>query len=372
MGQRFRLTQPRIEIAPDIRKALTLPSAVYTDLTWYTRVVGDVLARSWHVVDAARIPSAPGEALPYELLPGSLEEPLILSRDDSGTLRALSNVCTHRGNLILDRPCKQRGLRCGYHGRRFGLDGTMQHMPEFANAVDFPGPADRLPRTPLEAWGPLLFTSLNPAMSFDTLIGPVNERLGWLDLSALSFDPNTSRDYTFDANWALYCDNYLEGLHVPYVHPSLAKALSYSDYSTELLAEGVLQVGIAAEGEDCFTLPPGHVDAQRRVAGYYYFLFPCTMLNFYPFGLSLNIVQPLGPSRTRVRFLSYVADPAEERRGAAADLHTVELEDEAVVTQVARGVRSRLYDRGRYSPSHETGVHHFHRLLADALNRSAS
>ena len=364
------LPPTQINIDPDIQKALTLPSAVYTDRTWYARIVEDVLARSWHVVDAATVPGEPGEVAPYELLPGSLDEPLILSRDDGGTLRALSNVCTHRGNLILERPCKQRGLRCGYHGRRFGLDGTLQHMPEFASAENFPGPADHLPRVPLETWGPLLFASLDPVKSLDALVSPVNERLAWLDFAALSFDPTTSRDYTFDGNWALYCDNYLEGLHVPYVHPGLATALSYSDYSTELLPEGVLQVGVAAEGKACFTLPSGHVDAQRRVAGYYYFLFPCTMLNFYPFGLSLNIVQPLGPRRTRVRFLSYVTDPAEKRRGAAADLHTVELEDEAVVTRVDQGVRSRLYDRGRYSPSHETGVHHFHRLLADALNRS--
>ena len=46
----------------------------------------------------------------------------------------------------------------------------------------------------------------------------------------------------------------------------------------------------------------------------------------------------------------------------------LELEDEAIVQQVQKGVRSRLYDRGRYSPSRETGVHHFHRLLAGMLD----
>jgi choline monooxygenase len=68
-----------------------------------------------------------------------------------------------------------------------------------------------------------------------------------------------------------------------------------------------------------------------------------------------------------VRFLSFVRDASLRAEGAGADLHRVELEDEAVVGLVQRGIRARLYRRGRYSPAHETGVHHFHRLLAAAL-----
>jgi len=55
-------------------------------------------------------------------------------------------------------------------------------------------------------------------------------------------------------------------------------------------------------------------------------------------------------------------------RGAGAGLDRVEREDEAIVEEVQRGVRSRLYDRGRYSPARETGVHHFHQMLAAALS----
>jgi choline monooxygenase len=58
-----------------------------------------------------------------------------------------------------------------------------------------------------------------------------------------------------------------------------------------------------------------------------------------------------------------VLDPAKRNRGAGGDLDRVEREDEEIVEQVQKGVRSRLYDRGRYSPLREAGVHHFHRLL---------
>jgi len=77
-----------------------------------------------------------------------------------------------------------------------------------------------------------------------------------------------------------------------------------------------------------------------------------------------------GLDRTRVRFRSYVRDPALLEAGAGAGLGAVEHEDEAVVTAVQRGVGSRFYGRGRYSPTRERGVHRFHRLLCGFLDRA--
>jgi choline monooxygenase len=91
------------------------------------------------------------------------------------------------------------------------------------------------------------------------------------------------------------------------------------------------------------------------------------MLNFYPWGLSLNLVTPEAIDRTRVAFRSYVWDDTKRAAGAGAGLDRVEMEDEAIVQAVQRGVRSRLYRGGRYSPARERGVHHFHRLLCEFL-----
>jgi choline monooxygenase len=86
--------------------------------------------------------------------------------------------------------------------------------------------------------------------------------------------------------------------------------------------------------------------------------------------MSVNVVRPLGPDRTRVSFLAYVWDPARLDRGAGSGLDRVEREDEAVVESVQKGVRSRAYHRGRYSPKREQGVHHFHRLLERFLKEA--
>lgn len=350
-------------IEPDIAHATTLPAWFYHDPASHARVVERVFARSWQLVADLGQVRAPGQTLPLTLLPGSLDEPILLTRDASDALHCLSNVCTHRGMLVCEAGGVEGALRCRYHGRRFALDGRFLSMPEFDGVTGFPSPADDLPRLPLEGWGPFLFTGLGPATPFADFVAPLTERIRGLPLESCVFDPARSRDYLVKANWALYCDNYLEGFHIPYIHAALSGALDYGRYRTELFEGGSLQVGVASGDEDVLDLPPNSPDRGTRIAAYYFWLFPNLMVNVYPWGLSLNVVKPLAVDRTRVSFLSYVWDPARLDTGAGDGLDRVEREDEVVVEAVQRGVRSRRYTHGRYSVTRETGVHHFHRLL---------
>jgi choline monooxygenase len=342
-------------IDEDIRRARTLPAAFYRDPALFDRIRERVFARSWQLVDGSERAAARASLLPFTFLEGCVEEPLLFSRDGDGTARVLSNVCTHRGNLVCTEEGPAQNLRCRYHGRRFALDGRFLGMPEFEGIVDFPSAADDLARLQLAELHPLLFTALDPAFSFEELAKPVRSRMP----AAMQPDPSGSRAYEVAANWALYCDNYLEGFHVPFVHAGLAGTIDYGSYRTELFPWSSLQIAEAASPADAF--------AGSTVAAYYFFLFPNTMLNFYPWGLSINVVVPLAVDRTRIVYRSWVADPSRRGKGAGGALDRVELEDEAIVEQVQKGIRSRLYDRGRYSPARETGVHHFHRLLAGML-----
>jgi len=310
--------------------------------------------------------------VPFTLLEGTLDVRGLLTCDEGGEEHALSNVCTHRANLVVEEPGPCRELACRYHGRKFSLDGRLRAAPGFEGAEGFPAASDDLPSLALERWGPLRFVSLSPSVPLAELFAPVTERLGWLPVERWEVDPASTRIYPVHANWALYCDNYLEGFHIPFVHPALRRELDVRAYRTDLFPHGTLQTGIASGREEVFDLPPGHGDVGERIAAYYFWIFPNLMLNFYPWGLSVNVVEPLGPERTRVVFLAYVADPKRRGKGAGGDLHGVEMEDEAVVEAVQKGVSSRLYDRGRFSPERERGVHHFHRLLAERLEGPAS
>ena len=354
------------EIDAAIERASTLPAEVYGDPRYFDLARERIFARSWQfVTDSDRV-RHPGQVLPWTMLEGCVDEPLVLTRDADDCLHCLSNVCTHRGNIVVEGEGHAQVLRCRYHGRRFALDGRFLSMPEFEGVAGFPSDADNLPQVPLESWSKFLFTGLDPAFSFDELIAPLRERLGWLSLDAYRYDPISSRDYLVRANWALYCDNYLEGFHIPYIHGGLAGALDYGAYTTEVYEYSNLQLGIAAKGEERFDLPPESPDYGQAVAAYYYWLFPNMMFNFYPGKLSINLVQPLAPDRTRVSFLTY-SDGSSPDAGAGAGLDRVEREDEDIVERVQQGICSRLYHRGRYSPTRETGVHHFHRLLARFL-----
>lgn len=360
----------RLDIDPDVAVARTLPSAFYLDPAVLERSRERVFGRHWQWLGDAAEVAEPGSFAPRTLAPGALDEPLLLARDAAGTLRALSNVCTHRGHLIAQRPCRGSQVRCPYHGRRFDAAGRMVAMPAFDGARDFPGPQDHLPELPSGTWAGQVFAALQrPAQSLDQWLAPVKARVGWLPLERFVHDPSRNRSFEFEAHWALYVENYLEGLHIPFIHPGLNRTLDWRGYGYELFEGGNLQLGLAAADEPAFEgIPAGHPEQGQRVAAWYFWLFPNLMLNFYPWGLSINLVMPLSPARTRVWFRSYVHDPARLGEGAGAALDPVELEDEAAVECVQRGLRSRLYRDGRYSPQHERGTHQFHRLLAAALN----
>ena len=354
-------------IDPDVTLARTLPSAFYLDAAVHALTRERVYARSWQWLGDLADVELPGSLSPREMLAGHLDEPLLLARDGGGALRCLSNVCTHRGNILVPRPCRAEQIRCGYHSRRFDLEGRMTFMPGFEQAANFPGPTDHLPRVPFAELAGHGFASLAPAAPFESFVADIRARLAWLPFDELRHDPARDRDFEVGAHWALYVENYLEGLHIPFLHPALNQVLDMERYSYHLGRYGSLQLALARDDDEAFELPPGSVDHGQRVAAYYWWVFPNLMLNFYPWGLSLNLVQPLAPDRTRVSFRGYVGNVDRLAGGAGAGLDQVEGEDEAAVESVQRGLRSRLYNRGRYSPSHERGVHHFHRLLCEFL-----
>ena len=361
------LMQPDFFVHADIAKAQTISTDVYLNEDVFGSAKEKIFAPSWQFAcDTDQVLNA-GAAYPFTFVENYLQEPLVITCDKQDKLHCLSNVCTHRGNILVDKPCQLHHLQCRYHGRRFNLDGAFTFMPEFNEVENFPSGSDDLHSLPLFQWGKWLFTSLQHDASPEPYFREMIDRLAWLPLDEFKFRPDLSRDYTVEANWALYCENYLEGFHIPFVHAGLNAVIDYGTYTTELFRYSNLQLGLAKDDELAFDLPPSSPDYGKRVGGYYFWIFPNMMFNFYPWGLSINIVRPVTISRTVVSFLTYVWDETKLEQGAGSDLFRVEMEDEEVVQAVQRGIRSRFYTHGRYSVTREQGTHHFHRLLGEAL-----
>jgi choline monooxygenase len=354
------------EINQDIARAETPPKDFYCDPAVFGKLKG-VFCSSWQYIgDSTQL--KPSMVLPFTLLPDYLNEPLLVSTDGDGVSRCLSNVCTHRANILMEDEVSCNVIRCNYHGRSFGLDGKFKSMPGFEGVENFPCEGDDLPNLNLKTFSGLQFTSLNPKISFESVFGDIIDRMSFLPLDNLKLDEERSQDFEVKANWALYCDNYLEGFHIPFVHPGLNAELSFGDYEYHLFAYSNLQIGIGKSGENVFELPAGHPDYGKHISAYYWWVYPNLMFNYYPWGLSFNIVNPVQPDLTKVFFRAYVMDASKLDAGAGNGLGQVEEEDEEVVEQVQEGIRSRLYHRGRYSATMEKCVHHFHRLVSSDLN----
>ena len=352
-------------IDTDIRKASTLPGSFYSSQVVYDKILEDAFVPSWQWIGDSIELKENGYCKPFELLAGSLSEPLLLSRDLDGNLHCLSNVCSHRGKIIVEKAGKMRQLSCGYHGRCFSLDGKFRSMPEFKETLNFPGENDHLSQLSLKNLGVFLFCSLNPKIDFETVFKPIIDKLSWFPFDKLKLDAENSAEYEINTHWALYCDNYLEGFHVPFVHPGLGANLDYAEYSTEVYEYCNLQLGVADAEAAAFDLPETSIDFGKRIHAYYWWIFPNLMLNVYTWGVSVNVVEPLGLNKTKVKFFTYLL-PGAASAGFSKDmLHQTEMEDEAVVQSVHKGLKSRLYNQGRFSPTREQGVHHFHRLLAE-------
>ena len=342
----------QFEIKTDISKASTIPSAFYTDPQTYEKTIHNIFNNSWQLITHSSSLKKKN-VYPFTFLNDSLNEPLVITQKN-GTLKCLSNVCTHRAHLVCEKETNSSVLKCGYHGRTFDLNGTIKTIPGFEGAKDCPLEKDNLQEIQLKNWNEFIFVSLHSSIKNSPVLEDIEKRLDWFPFDKISYNEKLSKIFYVDAHWALYCENYLEGMHIPYVHKGLAKEIDCTSYITELLENGVVQYGESKNNLD-------------KHYAHYYWIFPNLMLNFYHWGLSINIVEPVSPEKTRIKFLIFTIQGKNSVK-EIQKLEQVELEDEAVVNSVQKGIKSKLYSRGRYAPRHEQGVHYFHQLLTKHIS----
>ncbi len=351
-------------IDPDITRAETLPPLFYTDESMFEKMRSSLFANKW-VFLGDLLDCVPNyNQFPFTLLPGFLNDSIVATRDQDGKWKALSNICTHRSSKLVSSPCQGSNIKCPYHGRRFSLDGKFRSMPGFEKVRNFPSRSDHLQSIPIGIWQQFAFVNMMAnERSFLDWITPIKARMDFYPFADLQ--RHKQQIYEVKAHWALYCDNYLEGFHIPFVHPALNRVLSFPDYNVELFDQMVLQTGIAEPNEPTLPIPSDHPDSQKNIYAYYWWIFPNLMINFYPWGISLNEVIPITPRHTKIRYTYFLLAEHHEEEIIQTKIHETELEDETIVEEVQKGLESRHAVRGRFSPQHEIGVHYFHRLLAD-------
>ena len=343
----------------------TLPWSWYTDPAVLRLEQERIFRRFWQYVGHAGDIAEPGSFAATRV--GDV--PVVLVRDEKGTLRALVNICRHRGSIVCEGSGKRATLQCPYHAWTYGLDGRLIAAPRSEREGGIEREELRLVPLRLETWGPLVF--VNPddeAPPLAEILEDVPERIAaaGIDVNALRFLSRAESE--IDANWKICAENFLECYHCPTAHPGFSAVMDVSpdSYLLETGAWRMTQHGPPRREPQGSYDPSGEVER-----GQFHLFFPGTVLNVMPGrpNFSIGPIVPLAPERT-YRFLDYFvapdADGAWVEEALAFDAQ-VSAEDRILVERVQQGVRSGLIEGGRLLPESEQLVAHFQSLVVDAL-----
>ncbi len=344
-----------------LARAETLPARAYRDPEAWSDERKAIFGRSWVLVAHDDELAEPGASI-GERLAGW---PIFVRRGRDGTLRAFHDVCRHRAGPIVGMPdadtahrCSVPRLRCRYHGWIYDEEGRLERTPDFGKAEDFDPRALALAPLRVDTWRGFVFVCLDPdAAGLEPSLGRLPELAERLPLERYRFHARAA--HRLRCNWKTYVENYLEGYHIPYVHPRLHREVDVKAY--EVRAER----GVVTH----------HVPTRPRVdapvyEGLWAWLFPNVAFNVYPAGVSVERMLPLAAGTMQIEYLALFAEDTDPA-AALAMRDEVTDEDRRICEAVQENLEAGVYERGRMSPRHEAGVHWFQSELRRLLPDSA-
>jgi phenylpropionate dioxygenase-like ring-hydroxylating dioxygenase large terminal subunit len=330
--------------------AQTLPWSWYTDAEILRREQERIFLRAWQYVGHAGQVAETGDHFPAE----AGELPVLVVRDENGTVRAFLNVCRHRGSQLVEEAGRRETLQCQYHAWTYGLDGSLRAAPRSEREAGFDGDGLSLVELRAEAWGPFLF--VNPDREARPLLDALRPLPELVRLDGLEF--RLRDDYELRANWKIACENYLECYHCPVAHKDFSRAFQVAPDAYRLEPTGELVLSQFA---------PSRTEGE----GQFHFVWPNLKVNVYPGpgNLSIGPLLPDGTEGSRGYLDYFFAPDAEDDwiEELMAFDRQVGAEDRVLVERVQRGVRSGLIDYGRLLPESERLVVRFQELVRAAL-----
>lgn len=310
-----------------------------------------ILRRTWQFIGHETMIPVAGDYLAEEI--GGA--PVIVVRNAEGGFAAFHNVCRHRaGALVADGQghCGDAFV-CRYHGWRYSLDGRLRTATDFGAAQGFDPRQYGLFEVRVETWRGLVFVNLDlTAPPLAELVAPMAAQAAFPSFPLLE-----RRSHTLACNWKTYVENYLEGYHLPMVHPEFDADVIVADYKTEI------------DGEVIFSsAPPRYASVY---AGTWAWLWPNLAINVYRHGYMIERMTAVAPEATRLDYFYFFDAARTDELGemyAVSDLVTAQ--DKQVCEEVQRNLRTGVYRGGVLSPKHEQGVAWFQARVAEAYGKS--
>jgi Rieske 2Fe-2S family protein len=340
----------------------TLPGEMFTSEAVFREERERVFGGRWlYAGHVSEIPQ-PGDYVLFELD----AESVIVLRDAEGGLRALHNVCRHRGSRLCLEAAGSLGrtIRCPYHAWAYALDGTLRAAPNMAEVAGFDRADHPLAPAALAERHGLVFVHLGSSPP------PLDEELAGLAGPAGRFDRWRIAElrrvhrtvYEIEANWKLLFHNYSECYHCPTVHPHLERLTPFRN-TTNDLEEGPVLGGpmwmndpdgsMTLGGARCAPLLDGLAESDRGHVAYYT-VFPSMFLSLHPDYVLVHRAQPLAPARTRVvcDWLFHpraIEAPGFDATPAIEFWDLTNRQDWELCANAQRGVASRAYAPGPYA-----------------------
>lgn len=352
-----------------IERSTTPPSQWYFGQHSYERDLVSVFGRGWRLAEVAQLQ-------PETYKAGSLSSAqYLLVADEQGQTRGFHNVCRHHAALVASGHGKAPTncvFQCPYHGWTYDRQGRLIKATRLKGIKGFKAKDNGLIPIPVSQWA-RRFTFLNLGGEFDKSKLSLDEWIGeecsqMLTGAGVADDDLVHiKSHTYAGircNWKVFCDNYLDGgYHVSVAHPRLASGLDLDQYFSKCFANASVQSCLPACDDRLGT---------SKLA--YAFIFPNVMINRYGPWMDVNVVTPTGPTTCDVKFDWWIAADREADEAfitrSLEESDQVQQEDIALCESVQRGLESPAYQVGRYAPSLEQPMLHFHRLLHECYDRA--
>ena len=216
--------------------------------------------------------------------------PLILSRDASGQVHAMANVCRHRGTRLIETGEVVRAKRivCPYHAWTYGSDGQLLAVPR-ADCFPSLDKADRpLMQFPCVESGGFIWFARDPDANFDHVLA-LEEDMDAFGMAGLHLYQRKTHEVA--SNWKQVMDAFLESYHVQRLH-----AETIAQFFTDGIAAadfvGPHQRAVVGRADYLSEVDRHDWAAVRRVLTYTYAFFPTSILIVSPDYINLLVVMP--------------------------------------------------------------------------------
>ncbi len=337
-----------LSIAPVTELVRSLAASYYTDPSIYDVERREIFSKEWQCVGFSYQVNRSGDFL-SEVVAGW---PIFVQRSNDGVLRAFHNICPHRaGPIVIGDSGTQGNLVCRYHGWAFDQKGSLLNARDFGAEVP---PETCLTSVRVDEWRGIVFVNLAAeGPSLIDWLGGWTERMAEWPIEGALFHTRSVR--RMECNWKTYGDNFLEGYHVPLIHPGLARQTEATKYRVWNHGDRRWNIHLTPHPDEA--LQPGT----------FMCFWPNFSMDIFPGGWCTERWLPRGPHTTDLVFDYFFFDDCDEADEIVKESEEVAEEDAVFCNLVQRNLDAGLYQQGVLSPRHENGLMDWHEMYLEVL-----